>query len=103
MKVKQIMEMLSRYSPEDELVVLWWDKPQFDNLDGLDLSHESWDRICKEFDEWEDAGSEVNQWILDASIDYAELVKEEGITKSEYASKMGLAEEAVDNWEDPDA
>jgi DNA-binding transcriptional regulator YiaG len=30
-------------------------------------------------------------------------LKEEGITKSTYASKMGLTEEAVDNWEEPDA
>ena len=103
MKIKQVIEMLSRYSPEEELCILWWDKPQFDNLDGLILDDHGWAKICKEFDEWEHAGSEVNQWILDASIDYAELVKEEGITKSEYASKMGLAEEAVDNWEEPDA
>ena len=74
MKVKQIIEMLSRYSPDEELVMVWWDKPLFDKLDGLDLSDESWDRICKEFDEWEDAGSDVNQWVLDASLEYAETV-----------------------------
>jgi hypothetical protein len=73
MKIKQVIEMLSRYSPEDELCILWWDKPQFDNMDGLLLDEEAWARICKEFDEWEHAGSEVNQWILDASIDYAEI------------------------------
>jgi hypothetical protein len=72
MKIKQIMEMLSRYSPEDELCILWWDKPQFDNLDELSLTEEGWARICKEFDEWENAGSEINQWMLDASIEYAE-------------------------------
>jgi hypothetical protein len=65
--------MLSRYSPEDELCILWWDKPQFDNLDGLVLDDEAWARICKEFDEWDNAGADVNQWILDASIDYAEI------------------------------
>jgi hypothetical protein len=70
-KIKQVIDMLSRYSPEDELCILWWDKPQFDNLDGLVLDDEAWARICKEFDEWDDAGADVNQWILDASIDYA--------------------------------
>jgi hypothetical protein len=73
MKIKQVIDMLSRYSPEDELCILWWDKPQFDNLDGLVLDDEAWARICKEFDEWENAGADVNQWILDASIDYAEI------------------------------
>jgi hypothetical protein len=73
MKIKQVIDMLSRYSPEDELCILWWDKPQFDNLDGLVLDDEAWARICKEFDEWDNAGADVNQWILDASIDYAEI------------------------------
>ena len=74
MKIKQVMEMLSRYSPEDELCILWWDKPQFEFPEDYEikLTDEGWARICKEFDEWENAGSEINQWMLDASIEYAE-------------------------------
>ena len=73
MKVKEVIEMMNRYSPEDELCILWWDKPQFDNLDELVLDDTGWSRICKEFDEWGNAGADVNQWILDASIDHAGL------------------------------
>ena len=35
MIIKQAIEMLNRYSPDDELCILWWDKPQFENMDGL--------------------------------------------------------------------
>ena len=96
--------MLSRYSPDDELCILYWDKEQFDYRDDEHevLTTEKWAEICKEFDEWEDAGHSVSEWIADAVIEKVEL-KEEGITKSEYASKMGLTEEAVDNWKEPDA
>lgn len=104
MIIKQIIEMLSRYSPDDELCILYWDKEQFDYRDDEHevLTTEKWAEICKEFDEWEDAGHSVSEWIADAVIEKVEL-KEEGITKSEYASKMGLTEEAVDNWKEPDA
>jgi hypothetical protein len=75
--IRQIIEMLSRYSPDEELCILWWDKPQFDNLDGLELTQQGWALICREFDEWENAGNDVNQWIMDSALEYAELVKEE--------------------------
>ena len=105
MIVKQIIEMLSHHHPDDELCVLYWDKEQFDYRDDEHeiLTTQAWAEICKEFDEWEDAGHSVSEWIADAVIEKVELVEEEGITKSEYASKMGLTEEAVDNWEEPDA
>lgn len=77
MIIRQIIEMLSRYSPDEELCILWWDKPQFDNLDGLELTQQGWALICREFDEWENAGNDVNQWIMDSALEYAELVKEE--------------------------
>jgi hypothetical protein len=72
MKAKQAIEMLSKYSPEDEVCILWWDKPQFENYDGLTLTDAGWSEICKQFDEWEDAGSDVNQWVVDASLELAE-------------------------------
>ena len=76
MKVKQAIEMLGRYSAEDEVCILWWDKPQFENYDGLTLTDDGWAEICKQFDEWEDAGSDVNQWVVDASLELAEPIKE---------------------------
>lgn len=45
--------------------------------------------------------NECETWAL-ALLDWEAQERKEGITKSEYASKMGLTEEAVDNWEEPD-
>ena len=45
---------------------------------------------CNECETW--------AWAL---LDWEDQERKEGITKSEYASKMGLTEEAVDNWEEP--
>jgi hypothetical protein len=81
--IRQIIEMLSRYSPDEELCILWWDKPQFENMDGLELTQEGWALVCKEFDEWENAGNDVNQWIMDSALEYAELVKEEPDAREE--------------------
>lgn len=71
-KAKEAIEILSRYSPEDELCILWWDKPQFDNLDEMTLTDEGWGKICKEFDAWDNAGQEVTEWINDATFEHME-------------------------------
>ena len=70
--------MLGRYSPEEELCVLYWDKEQFDYRDDEHevLTTEAWAEICKEFDEYfmhEGAGHHVSEWIADAVIEKVEL------------------------------
>ena len=75
MKVKTLLEMLSRHSPEEELCVLYWDKEQFDYRDDEHeiLTTEAWAEICKEFDEWEDAGHASGEWIADAVIEKVDI------------------------------
>lgn len=74
MKVKDLLEVLSKYEPDEEICVLWWDKETYDYnpLEEEHLSDEAWARICKEFDEWDEAGLDVSQWIADAVIEYSE-------------------------------
>ena len=74
MKVKTLLEMLSRYSPEDELCVLYWDKEQYDFNEDEDvaLTPEAWEKVCKEFDEWDNAGQELTAWISDAVFENLE-------------------------------
>ena len=71
MRVSQLLKMLEAYGPDDNLCVLYWDKPLFDNLDDLVLTGANWDEVCAEFDNWEDAGTDVSQWINDAVIEKA--------------------------------
>ena len=37
------------------------------------LTDGAWAEICKEFDEWDDAGNDVSEWIADAVIEKAEI------------------------------
>ena len=78
MKVKTLLEMLSQYSPEDELCVLYWDKEQYDfkflpEDEDVMLTPEIWEKVCKEFDEWDNAGQEITEWISDAVFENLEL------------------------------
>jgi hypothetical protein len=55
MRVNEIIERLQRdYTPDTQLVVLWWDKAQFDLPadDDVELTVEKWDELVQEF-EWE--------------------------------------------------
>jgi hypothetical protein len=74
MKVKDLLEALSQYEPDKDICVLWWDKETYDYTPESEeqLSSEAWARICKEFDEWEEAGLDESQWIADAVIEYSE-------------------------------
>lgn len=61
MKVEQLIKMLEKsHKPTDDICVLWWDKPSDE------LSEEGWTEICLQFDEWEDAGLDISEWIADA-------------------------------------
>ena len=68
MRVKDILEALSKYSPEENLIVLYWDKSHFDwdKDDEYTLTSDAWDEVCEEFDEWDSAGQDIGEWIADA-------------------------------------
>lgn len=73
MKVEQLIEILQKdYKGTDDICVLWWSKPEVENLDDTTLTDESWAKICLEFDEWQDADTTVSEWIANAVIEYSE-------------------------------
>lgn len=66
MKVKDLIETLQKgYKETDDICVLWWDK--FCSADD-EMSDEDWAKVCKEFDEWDNAGQDINDWIAEAVI-----------------------------------
>jgi len=74
MRVKELLKMLEAYEPEEELCVLYWDKEQYNFIDEpLTLTDGAWSKVVKEFDQWDDAGAGVTQWISDACIEHAEI------------------------------
>lgn len=75
MKVSRLIELLqTQNKPEDEVLVLWWEKRNFDYSDDdeLKLTDEAWLKISSEFDSWGGAGQDVGEWIADAVSEHAE-------------------------------
>jgi hypothetical protein len=74
MKVSQLRTMLNDFKPDDELMVLFWEKPEVFWNDELELTNEGWARIVKEFEEWEGSDRDICNWLADAIIDHSEVV-----------------------------
>ncbi len=75
MKVSRLIEILQEQNkPDDEILVLWWEKHHFDYTDDdeLKLTDEAWLKISHEFDSWDNAGESVGEWIADAVSEHAE-------------------------------
>jgi hypothetical protein len=54
MKVSEAIEMLSRYKPDDEIIIEWWDKELFDSwMVGLRLPVLSTDSWADAVYDWE--------------------------------------------------
>jgi hypothetical protein len=75
MKVKDLLKSMNELDPEDDVCALFWIKPHYEFLgeDELKLTDEGWAEVCKEFDEWDNAGQDVTEWIADAVIEKAEI------------------------------
>jgi len=74
MKVAELLKQLNELNPNDDICVLYWEKPSFDYDDDDEnvLTAEAWAEICTQFDKWEDAGNELSEWIADAVIEMTE-------------------------------
>ena len=72
MKVQKIIKWLQDLDPDSDIACLWWTKPSFfeDDWDGEEVSNQMWADICQEFDDWDNAGADINDWIADAIIEH---------------------------------
>jgi hypothetical protein len=76
MKVKDLIKVLQEQNkPDEEILVVWWEKHHFDYADDdeLVLTDEAWLKVSDEFDKWGNAGYEIGEWIADAVSEHAEL------------------------------
>lgn len=74
MKVSQIKEILSAYNDDDEMIIMFWDKPEMVDSD-YTLSTEGWNNIVREFEEMDGADQSICDWIADSIIEYGEEVE----------------------------
>lgn len=69
MRVKDLLEHLSKMNPDDHICAIVYDKAQFDfpDEDELILTDAGWEKICNEFDEVEVSGlwESVHMAVLD--------------------------------------
>lgn len=78
MKVSQLINtLLENNKPDDEIIVLWWEKRNFDynDDDELVLTDEAWRKVSDEFDTWDNAGQDIGEWLADAVTEHAEINK----------------------------
>lgn len=72
MKVSSLIKILqSNYVQDEEIIVLWWDRFLVRNNDETSLTKEAWSKICTEFDQWENAGRDINEWVAEAILEYS--------------------------------
>ena len=73
MKVKDLIKSLSELNPEDEVCALWWEKKYFEygEDDEVELTSDGWGKVCSEFDDWDNAGTNLTQWISEAVTEHA--------------------------------
>jgi hypothetical protein len=65
MKVRDAIELLSTYKPDDEICIAWWTRELFEDPDGEDPSVEAWSHAVAEFDR-EEGYEHMNRqmWVL---------------------------------------
>jgi hypothetical protein len=68
MKVSQVKELLSAYSDEDELMVAWNDKTQFEYILEKELPNEIWQEAVRVFDraDLQDFNDECHSLVVTA-------------------------------------
>lgn len=73
MKIKDMIEHLSKLNPNDQICVVWWERPEREDVGGY-VSHEAWQRVCQEFDDYVAFdGYDLNDWMQSAITDYMEM------------------------------
>jgi hypothetical protein len=75
MKVKNLIEQLTAYSPDTELLVAYWDKECVEGYkDGLTLTDEQWEEVV---DKYEDGEWSFQSSAAEDFVDLANEVLEE--------------------------
>ena len=74
MRVSQIKEILSAYSDDDEMIIMFWEKPEMVDSD-YTLSTEGWSNIVREFEEMDGADQYICDWLADSIIEHGEEVE----------------------------
>lgn len=68
MKVKELLEQLAQYQPDDELIVAYWDKETIEGYtDDLTLTLDQWSEVVFQYENGE------YHWQSSAAEDFVDL------------------------------
>jgi hypothetical protein len=65
MQVRDLIKVLSGYSPDDHIAVRFYDNSEF--ADGEDVSEKSWELVCDDFERDEDI-DQMNRDFIDSEL-----------------------------------
>ena len=68
MKASDLIKKLQELPEGSEVCALWWTQETFDDA-YQPITDTQWSKVCAEFDDWDDAGHNISEWISDAVID----------------------------------
>jgi len=68
MKASELIKTMQELDPDAEVCALWWTQETFDDA-YQPITDIQWSKVCDQFDNWDNAGAEVSEWISDAVID----------------------------------
>ncbi len=68
MKAKDIIAMMSKYDPEEEVFFTYWDKYYAQDSNDLDLTDKEWNSAVKRAEALVEAVSEVGCEIIDEAV-----------------------------------
>lgn len=71
MKIKNLLAHLNTLNPEDEICVVWWERPNPEDINGY-VSAFDWQLICGEFDDYiaYDGSGDLHEWMEQAITEY---------------------------------
>ena len=68
MKVKYVIQQLSQYNPDDEIIVNWWDKQWFIDWTDKNITDNQWSNIVVSGDEVLDT-IQLGEQLLAAALE----------------------------------
>jgi len=66
MKVSKVIECLNDYSPDDEIMISWWDREGFEYVMDKPLPLEIWEMAVAKFDrsDWSSWSEDTHSFVI---------------------------------------
>lgn len=77
MKAKEVINLLQKLNPEEEVIALWWDRNSI-TIGGDDVSESVWNKVCEDFNHWDGIEDSITLSIVQSVVEFEE---EEGTYK----------------------